>query len=243
MRYAILSDIHGNLEALEAVMDALSAESVEAYLSIGDVVGYGANPKECINILRSLEPEVLIAGNHEWGVLGLKGLEDFAETARGAISWTKKIMDKEDLEYLKSFSILYEDEKMTLVHGSLYMPEEFYYILNTDDAYIAIKEMKNFVCFVGHSHVGGIFAYNHKDVEVIEIDEVVRIDPDRRYIINSGSIGQPRNGDPRASYAVYDDEESTVEIKRVAYDIKKAQEKILKAELPPQLAYRLSEGR
>lgn len=242
MRYAILSDIHGNLEAFKAVLDALSEERIGAFLSVGDVVGYGADPKECIALLRSLEPEILIAGNHEWGVIGLKELEYFNELAQRAVLWTRNVLNKNDIEYLKSFSLVYEDGNITLVHGALNMPEEFYYIFDTDDADVTISKMRNPLCFVGHSHVPGIFVSNHNKVESLEAGKI-HIDCERKYVINVGSVGQPRDGDPRASYAVYDNEEAALEIKRVEYDVETAQNKILQAGLPPRLARRLSEGR
>lgn len=242
MRYAILSDIHANLEAFNAVLEALSDEMVDSYLSVGDVVGYGADPKECIELLRSLNPSILIAGNHEWGILGLKEPEYFNEMAQAAILRTKALLGKEDMEYLKSFTLIHDDERMTLVHGTLNNPDEFYYIFDPDDADATMNKMSGPVCFVGHSHVPGIFVSEHRKIESLE-SRSVRIDYDRKYIINAGSIGQPRDGDPRACYAIYDDEEAMLEIKRVEYDIKKAQAKILKAGLPARLAYRLSEGR
>lgn len=242
MRYAVLGDIHGNLEAFKAVLYALSTERIDTYLSVGDVIGYGADPKECIKLLKSLKPEVLIAGNHEWGVLGLKEEGYFNELARDAVLWTKKNIDDDEIEYLKSFSLLYEDERMSLVHGTLYMPEEFYYIFDTEDAYVTISRMKSPLCFVGHTHIPAIFSSDHGKVEYID-SQKIRVDYEKRYVINTGSVGQPRDGDPRASYIIYDDEEATVEMKRIEYDIKKAKDKILKAGLPSRLANRLTEGR
>ena len=243
MRYAVISDIHGNLEAFQSVLTALGGERIDGYLFAGDVVGYGADPKECIKLLKGLNPAVAITGNHEWGVLNKLEASYFNELAQDAILWTGKILDGEEIEYLKSFPLVYEDEKITLVHGALNMPEEFYYIFDTEDAYVTLSRMKNGLCFIGHSHVPGIFAsVDHSKVESVEAMNI-RIDYDRRYLINVGSVGQPRDGDPKASFAIYDDEELTVEIKRVEYDVKKAQDKILRAGLPPKLAYRLSEGR
>lgn len=242
MRYAVISDIHSNLEAFKAALDVLGGERIDSYLFVGDVIGYGADPKECIKLLRSLNPSIAIAGNHEWGVLEKMDISYFNESAQDTILWTRKILDKDEIEYLRSFSLIYEDEKMTLVHGTLNMPDEFYYIFDVEDAYVTISQMKNTLCFVGHSHVPGIFASNDGKVEYLESTNI-RIDPERRYVINVGSIGQPRDGDPRASFAIYDDEENTLEIRRAEYDVKKAQEKILNAGLPPKLAYRLSEGR
>lgn len=242
MRYGILSDIHGNLEAFEGVLSALSEERIDDYLFVGDVVGYGADPKECIKLLKSLKPVIEVTGNHEWGVLEKLDISYFNELAQEAILWTRKALDDEEIEYLRSLPLVYEDEKMTLVHGTLNMPEEFYYIFDNEDAYVTLSQMKNPMCFVGHSHIPGIFSYDYAKVEYIERMNV-RIDTELRYLINVGSIGQPRDGDPRASFAIYDDEQSTVEIKRVEYNVQKAQEKILKAGLPSSLADRLAEGR
>lgn len=242
MRYAVISDIHGNLEAFQAVLSALAEERIDNYLFVGDAIGYGANPRECLRLLRDLNPVVAIAGNHEWGVIGKTEMSYFNELAHPAILWTRNMLNDDEIEYIKSFPLVYEDEKMTLVHGTLNMPEEFYYIFDTEDAYVTINQMKNPLCFVGHSHVPGIFISDRTKVEFLEKMDI-RIDYERKYLINIGSIGQPRDGDPRASFAVYDDEELTVEIKRVEYDVKKAQDKILRAGLPSKLAYRLSEGR
>lgn len=242
MRYAVISDIHGNLEAFQAVLGALSTERIGGYLFTGDIVGYGADPKECIKMLKQLDPAVAIAGNHDWGVIGKIDVSYFNEYAQEAVLWTRDVLDAEETNYLNSLPLVYEDEKITLVHGALNMPEEFYYIFDVEDAYVTLSQMKNCLCFVGHSHVPGIFVSNHTKAEYVERSGI-KIDRDRRYIVNVGSVGQPRDGDSRASFAIYDDEEMTVEIKRVGYDIAKAKEKILDAFLPPSLAERLSEGR
>jgi predicted phosphodiesterase len=242
MRYAVISDIHGNLEAFEGVLSAVSDERVDGYLFLGDVVGYGANPKECIEHLKALDPVILIAGNHEWGTLDKLDTSYFSDAAREAVLWTKKVLSGDEKKYLGSFPLAYEDERMTLVHGTLNAPEEFYYVFDNEDAYVTLSQMKNQVCFIGHSHVPGIFACENTKVETIE-GTGIRMDGERRYLINAGSVGQPRDGDPRASFVIYDDEELTVEIKRTEYDVKKAQAKILNAGLPASLAQRLSEGR
>ena len=242
MRYGLISDIHGNLEALEAVLETLAKEGVDAYLCMGDIVGYGANPKECIKKVRSIEPKVLIAGNHEWGTLGLLELDYFSELARQAVIWTKGILNADELEYLGSFKLLAADKKLTLVHGSLEEPEEFNYVFDSNDAGGTFRLLKTQLCFVGHSHVPGIFYFDGKVPGAIN-DVKAKIGPGKKYVINIGSIGQPRDGDPRASFAIYDEDKKTVEIKRVAYDIEKAQTKILAAGLPKRLASRLAEGR
>lgn len=241
MKYGLISDIHGNLEALKAVLGALAEEDPDAYLCIGDIVGYGANPKECIEIVRSLKPEVSIAGNHEWGVLGSLDLDYFSEYAREAINWTKNILSPGEIKYFKSLQLVGSGKNMTLVHGSLEDPKEFYYIFDAAGAEGTIKLLKTQLCFVGHSHVPGIFCFDGRIFSAIGGFRA-KLAPDKKYVINIGSVGQPRDGDPRASFAVYDESEGSVEIRRVSYDIEEAQRKILRAGLPMSLASRLSEG-
>lgn len=242
MRYCFISDIHGNLEAFTAVLDAAAKEHVDKYICLGDVVGYGADPSRCIEMVRSLKPDALIAGNHEWGVLDLFDINYFNEYAAKAVEWTKKKLSKDEIGYLAQFELVREDDNMTLVHGSMEMPQEFNYILNKGDAYITMNIMKTPVCFVGHSHVAGIFADEGGKAEFLELPRI-KMEARRKYVVNVGSIGQPRDGDPRASFAVYDDGSGVVEIKRVAYDVESAKNKILKAGLPDFLAYRLLEGK
>ncbi len=242
MRYCFISDIHGNLEAFTAVIEQAAKERIDKYICLGDVVGYGADPSGCVKLVQSLKPDVLIAGNHEWGVLGLFDLNYFNEYAKEAVIWTRKALSKKELDYLAKFELISEEGGMTLVHGSLEAPQEFNYILNKGDAYVTMNLMKTHLCFVGHSHVAGIFAEDNDKALFLELPGA-RIRPKSKYVINTGSIGQPRDNDPRASFAVYDDESSAVEIKRVAYDVETAKKKILRSGLPGFLASRLSEGR
>jgi len=241
MRYAIICDIHGNLEAFEAAAEAISREKVDRYLCLGDVVGYGADPSRCIALLKSLNPEAVVAGNHEWGVLGLLELEYFNDLAKDAIVWTRGTLYEDGFEYIRSFGLIHETGNFALVHGSLNSPEEFNYILNERDARGNMALMKTQVTFIGHTHRAGIFYSN--GAVVYTRGPKIKIEPSKRYIVNAGSIGQPRDLDPRASYAVYDETAGDIEIKRVWYDVKAAQEKIIKAGLPKELALRLSEGR
>ncbi|MDD5428634.1 MAG: metallophosphoesterase family protein [Candidatus Omnitrophica bacterium] len=241
MRYALISDIHGNLEALEAVLADLKKERITAYLCLGDIIGYGANPKECIEKVKSLRPEILIAGNHEWGVLGLLELSYFNEQAASAIEWTGNVIDGGDAEYLKTFKLSSSDKCMTLVHGSLEEPKEFFYIFDANDTDKTFRLLKTKICFVGHSHVPGIFSFDGKKPAKVK-GMNVKLDNDKKYLVNIGSVGQPRDGDPRASFAIYDARAGAVEIRRVPYDIRSAQAKIIAAGLPPLLASRLAEG-
>jgi len=242
MRYALISDIHSNLEALQAVLKELSGENIDRYLCVGDVVGYGADPKECIKLLRSLSCEVVIAGNHDWAAVELTDTSSFNEAARAAIMWTKGVLGKGENEFLRSLSLTYGAHDMTLVHGTLDAPEEFQYVLSPYEAYATIKLQQTTLCVVGHSHVAEIYSSDGKTVEHTT-RPMLKIDHAKKYVINVGSVGQPRDGNPKASYAVYDDAQKTIDIKRVEYDIEKAKDKILKAGLPRWLADRLSEGR
>jgi len=242
MRCGVFSDVHGNLEAFEAVLKALSKERIDTYLYVGDVVGYGADPRACIALLKKLQPSALIAGNHEWGVLGLLDLDYFNEYAEAAIQWTRHLMTKDELEYLKSFGLLFEAKDFTLVHGSLGQPARFNYILDSDDAELTLKLSRTPLTFVGHSHAAGFFCFEDGVVRQPRGPKFV-IQSERKYVVNVGSVGQPRDGDPRAAYVIYDDKERSVEIKRVEYNVKAAQDKIGKAGLPAWLASRLAQGR
>ena len=241
MRYYVISDIHGNLEALQAVLGDIAKDEKGEYLCVGDVVGYCADPKAVIGLVRSLRPKLSVAGNHDWGVLGELDLEYFNEYAIKAILWTRNILNKEELDYLGSFKLVREEKEITLVHGSLEEPESFNYIFDCEDAYPTSRCLKTCICFVGHSHVPGIYHYSTGKSSQARGNKI-KIDCNDKYVINVGSVGQPRDHDPRASYAVYDDKEGVIEIRRVAYDIKSAQAKILKCALPAFLASRLSDG-
>jgi len=242
MRYGIISDVHSNLEAFRAVLDALSKARIDEYLFIGDLVGYGADPHECIKEMKALGPKELIAGNHDRGMLGLLDIRYFNEYAAEALIWTKGVLGKEDLDYFGSFRLIYESDRFTLVHGSLEKPEDFNYIMDEDEAYRTMKLMKTAICFVGHSHAAGIF-HSAGGRAAFAVRPNIKIEPGNKYIVNVGSIGQPRDGDSRAAYAIYDDKAAVIEIKRAAYDINAAQQKIRDAGLPEWLASRLAEGR
>lgn len=241
MRYAILSDIHSNLEALDAVLKSAGAEKVDAYISLGDIVGYGADPIAVIKTVRALDLKASIAGNHDWGAIGMADVGDFNEFARSAIEWTAKVLRDEDREYLKDLELVHIEWGMTLVHGSLEDPEQFNYILDTGDAYVTMELMKTPICFVGHSHTAAIYTERSGEVKRINSTKV-HIEKGYRYIVNAGSVGQPRDFDPRACYIIYDSEEGVIEFKRVPYDIAAAQKKIIDAGLPGFLAYRLQDG-
>ena len=240
MRYGIFSDVHSNLEALEAVLKAFSKEDVARYLSCGDVVGYGADPSKCIEIIEDL-PCTTVGGNHDWAVSDLFDPINLNEAAREAVLWTEAVLSWEEIGDLKSLELVCEKDDFTLVHGSLNSPADFNYIFSDKDASPTFGLMRTQVCFIGHSHVAGVFQLQDGAIHYRR-EHKIKLSDGRKYIVNVGSVGQPRDYDPRAAYAVYDDKEKTVEIKRVEYDVEKAKGKILKAGLPSILAYRLSAG-
>ncbi len=242
MRYAIISDIHSNLEALESCLDFLSKQNINGYFCLGDIIGYGADPGPCIEKIKSLSCKAIVAGNHDRAVINLFNPACFNFIAREAIIWTSNILNQKDKEYLKSFPLVYKDDLVTLVHGSLYYPEDFYYML---DIYAAAKDfdlLKTDISFIGHSHLPGVFFEEDYQIKY-SLEQKIILRPNIKYIVNTGSIGQPRDGDWRSSLVIFDTQDKSIEFKRIEYDLKTAQKKILRAGLPERLATRLSEGR
>lgn len=243
MRYGIISDIHSNLEAFEAVIAGLSRDDIDKYICLGDVVGYGADPILCIERLRWLNPEIVIAGNHDYGVLDKLDIDYFSEPAAAGVAWTKGKLGSKEISYLESLKLLYEDKSFTLVHGSLEAPEYFNYIINTGDAFVTAVISKTPVVFVGHSHCAEIYEFDVHGSGARLKGFGAEIIPGRKYVVNVGSVGQPRDRDPRAAYCVFDDSLLSVEIKRVPYDIITAGNKIRSSGLPVFLADRLAVGK
>jgi len=240
MRYAIFADIHGNLEAFKAVITAYRKESIDSYFCCGDVVGYGANPHECIEELQKLNA-VCVAGNHDWAVIEKRAIENFNPYAKEAILWTLENITHSDKDFLSSLELVFQNNDFVMVHGTLQSPQQFTYLRNFLQATQTFELMEQSVCFVGHSHVPGVFVENGNTVNPSK-EIIVYLREDHRYIINVGSVGQPRDGNSQAAYAIYDTQKRIIEIKRVPYDIKAAQDKILKAGLPAKLAERLLSG-
>jgi len=243
MRYAIFSDIHSNIEAYEASLEVMLKEKVDHYICLGDIVGYGANPKECISITQGLIKEkgcICVAGNHDAATVEMTPASAFQRFARLAVVWTRKTIDQSENEFLSTLSLLKNEGDFVFVHASLDRPEEWQYVYTLDDAYKNFELFREKICFVGHSHMPVIFKAG-KQFEYF-ISPSVKIEEDSRYIVNVGSIGQPRDRDPRACFVIYDTESRTIEYKRVRYDIAKAQNKIIQAGLPEVLALRLAVG-
>ena len=251
MRYAVLSDIHGNLEALTAVLQALASEQIDRYLCLGDVVGYGANPAECLARLQSCEA-VTVGGNHDLACVGKLEVGWFNDLARASILWTRDQLSFSDLDALRRLPLLATVEPFTLVHGTLRHPQRFDYLVEAGQAIDTLSACRTLICLVGHTHLPCLIEYDQRHRRITRIltgaTELTKVPfqnrPESlRYLINPGSVGQPRDGDPRASFAVIDLAQQHVSVRRVAYDVAAAQQKIRRAGLPEFLADRLALGR
>lgn len=236
----MISDIHSNLEAFDAAMESIACDGVDGVFCAGDIVGYGADPSECIKKARRFSV-FTVAGNHDFASAGKMGTSDFNDTARAAILWTQKVLTGDEIGFLSGLETVYRNEDFILAHGTLFESERFHYMFDKDSARDTFRLMDRDICFVGHTHVPGMFIENGESLDYA-YGKKIKFGKDEKVVVNVGSVGQPRDGDARLSYAVYDSRNRSVEIKRRPYEVNKAQEKILKAGLPASLAYRLSEG-
>jgi len=233
------SDIHGNLEALEAVLDRLPAEEADRVVCLGDMVGYGADPNACTEAIRRVADPVL-AGNHDWAAVGLVDSEYFNAVALAAIRWTGTTLTSENADWLQSRPLEADMGEAHLVHASPDRPETWPYVSHPVEARTVLAHTEARLCFLGHSHHAFICPEAGSGDVVGEGQ--LRLVGDDRYLINAGSVGQPRDGDSRAAFAVWDQDEDEVRIHRVSYDLQKAQLKIRQAGLPLFLAERLALG-
>lgn len=241
MRYAVLSDVHSNLEAFLACLDFLKNAKIDKYLFLGDIVGYGADPKECISLLRALNASC-VAGNHDWVAVGLTDIDYFNNDAKRSVLWTRENISEADRLFLSGLELVKETKDYCLVHGTLNHPEEFDYMVDARRAVKDFYALKTKVCFLGHSHRPGIYIED-KDRILYQEPVTLALEEGRRYIVNAGSVGQPRDQDPRACFCIYDEEASSFKFQRVSYDVASAQKKIIEAGLPGSLACRLAVGR
>ena len=240
MRFAIFSDIHSNLEALEAMLADANECKCTDFVCLGDVVGYNPNPHECMNRVREMDCPI-VKGNHDEQASLNKSSRDFNELAEHAISWTRDHLTDEDKEWLRELPLQRQVLDFTIVHATLDMPEQWGYVFNNLDAAASFTYQHSAVCFFGHTHVPMAFVRDEV-IRRVKIERL-RIDPAKKYFINVGSVGQPRDGDWRAAYCIYDVDANDVEQRRVRYDVETTQKKIINAGLPPLLAKRLAIGR
>ncbi len=242
MRYGIFSDVHSNLEALDAVVEAYKKERVDKYLCVGDIVGYAANPAECIKKIEMLA-KVSVAGNHDWASVNLFSPDYFNPLAKKAISWTKDNLDAKGIRFLETLPLVYKNEDLTMVHGTLEEPGDFNYMTDSYIAFGTFELLETAICFVGHTHVPEVFIKSGDGAISRGRESHISIKRGDKYIINVGSVGQPRDGNPKAAYCIYDTEDKSVQIKRIEYDAQSTRNKIIDSGLPASLGERLLEGR
>ena len=247
MRYLILSDIHANIDALEAVLAAAPVDTWDRAIVLGDLVGYGAEPNAVIERVRALDPLVVIRGNHDKAASGIDDGSSFNYVAKLSAEWTSEALSPEHREYLRALpqGPANIDEMVEICHGAPF--DEDHYIFDSDDAARALDAASRPLCLFGHTHLPVVFRRHPAlfdgfmpegpDDATLEVIEGIN------YLVNVGSVGQPRDGDPRAAFGIYDSEASTVVLRRVRYPVEIAQRRILSAGLPSSLANRLAIGR
>jgi diadenosine tetraphosphatase ApaH/serine/threonine PP2A family protein phosphatase len=242
LKYIIFSDVHGNLEALDAVLARGASEGVGFHICLGDIIGYGADPNACIDAILKLPAFACVKGNHDAAVIDPGERSFFHSVALEGVRFTETTLTEENKKFIENLPYVYTSDGLFIaVHASPYRPEAWEYVLDQGGAKRAFGAMEHQLAFIGHSHTPVVFSDDGRAERFMPGDRL-KIKQGVRYVINVGSVGQPRDGNPDASFIVFDDEKLTVEIKRVEYDRKKAAEKILKAGLPPVLAERLLVG-
>ncbi|HYE06630.1 MAG TPA: metallophosphoesterase family protein [Planctomycetota bacterium] len=243
MRYALLGDIHGNTEALDAVLRSIKESSIDKIVCLGDVVGYGAEPVQCLETIRALGCDV-IAGNHDWAAVGKLSIDCFNAYAKAAALWTREQLNEDQKKFLADLPLTITYDHFAVAHGTFHQPDAFNYIQTVFDAqqsFEALRKLNATLGFLGHSHVPvGFF---DTDPITYTLDTDIPVDEDAAIIINAGSVGQPRDENNKASFAVLDTDSKMVTIRRVEYDIDAAANKIRGVGLPEILAARLYQGK
>ncbi len=247
MRYLVLTDIHANLEALEACLADARARGYDRTLVLGDLVGYGADPNAVIECVMLLNPYAIVRGNHDKVACGLEAADGFNTVARNAAHWTLDALTDDHRAWLAALprGPIQVDDLVEMCHGSPY--DEDAYIFDELDAARALKTSTRPLCLFGHTHYPVVFELTNDELDSVgpgDADEsAVPLTEGSKYLVNPGSVGQPRDGDPRAAYAIVDESARWVELFRVRYAVDEARTKIVKAGLPEVLAQRLSVGR
>ena len=245
MRYAIISDIHSNLEALQAVLKTIEQEKIDKILCLGDIVGYGPNPNECLDLVQQ-HCEIILTGNHDFACIENSELYYFNRYAKQAVEWTLTILSNEKLNYLANLPLDGKIDNYYLVHANAYDPRSWDYVLSLDEAIYNFSKFDEKICFIGHSHHPIIYMeYSENDVLKYNLKQnsEIQLEDSNRYIINVGSVGQPRDGNPDSAFGILDTTNQRYELKRVAYDINETFQKMISAGLPQFLADRLLMGR
>jgi diadenosine tetraphosphatase ApaH/serine/threonine PP2A family protein phosphatase len=243
MRYLVLSDIHANLHALNAVLADAGEKGYDQVLVLGDLVGYGGDPAAAIEKTLALQPAAIVRGNHDKVAAGIEPATNFSQDARAAVEWTSAALTKRETETLAALPMgpRAVTDDLTICHGSPF--DEDYYIFSTGDANRAMRHTPTRLTLFGHTHVPAVFSTTDVITTPSEAASVVRLPRRGQLLVNVGAVGQPRDGDPRAAYGILDTSTGTLHLHRVEYDVKGAQLRIREAGLPEWLAERLAVGR
>ena len=237
MKTALFSDIHANWDALKTAVEYAEGQGIRQFAVLGDSIGYGANPNECLDWVLQ-HASVNLMGNHEKALMDPALRKWFNPLAAQTITWTESVVEKKFAEKIRDFPYLKSSKEITFTHGSPDDPEKFRYLMSFGDASHSFRAFKGWICFVGHTHVPGCFCEHARSATYLK-PGVMELSNSERYILNPGSVGQPRDYDPRLSFGIFDDEKKTFEIVRLEYDNQAAAQKIRKAGLPAYLADRL----
>lgn len=239
-RYAIIADIHANLDAFQVVLEDIKQQKCTHVVCLGDVVGYGANPKECLDIVRGMNIPV-VKGNHDEYIGSDESPDGFNDAAAEAVAWTRAQLTEEDRKWLRDLKYFRLVANFSIVHATLDAPQRWGYVFEKLEAAASFTYQNTQICFFGHTHVPVAFI---RDTGVRGgTYSKFRVEPGKKYFVNVGSVGQPRDGNPKAAYVIYDMPSQTIELRRLDYDIAAAANKILAAGLPQRLAERLYNGR
>jgi diadenosine tetraphosphatase ApaH/serine/threonine PP2A family protein phosphatase len=241
MRLAIFGDIHANLQALQAVLADAREYGCNEFHCLGDVVGYNANPSECLEIVGNL-PGVCVLGNHDEAVSHEKPLEGFSSAAAASLEWTRGVLNAGQKAWLGALRPQRQIRKATLVHATLDSPGSWGYVRTFKEAELSLACQRTPLCFIGHTHVPKVFAERIGELFLFEGAEGADLSKSPKILVNAGSVGQPRDGDWRAAYMIYDEETQGLWLRRVEYDVESAARAVLEAGLPEKLAERLPKG-
>jgi diadenosine tetraphosphatase ApaH/serine/threonine PP2A family protein phosphatase len=236
MQIAVISDIHGNLEALNAVFEHIRGAGIEQVYCLGDIVGYGPNPNECVEMIAE-NARITVIGNHDHAVLGLTSTEYFNDFAKISTYWTSNALSKNNRDFLAGLNFTQVMDDALLVHATPSDPPMWHYILSEMDARFEFDHFDQKICFIGHSHFPIVFSPGGFSRRTKQ-----KLDEHDKYIVNVGSVGQPRDGNPKACFCVYDKDSQEIEYVRLSYDVDNTRAKIIQAGLPVFLAERLTKG-
>lgn len=242
MKIAIISDVHANLEALEAVLAKIDDEGVDQVICLGDVVGYGANPNECVDLVRR-NSLVTLLGNHDAATTGAMNLYYYRESARQVISQTRKLLTQENYEWLYALPYTYQMKGADFYHGAPLTPSSFFYVVKEEEAQAHTRIFSRLapVSFIGHSHMPNVFRITKRRGKVVD-EGILETSEKAKYIVNVGSVGQPRDKDPRAAFAIWETETNEVNNIRLEYNIDSAARRILEIGFDEGFAKRLYSG-